>query len=148
MNTELTARAAPILKYYTWSIVVLGGIVFLITLQQLNYSELDYSYLIFGLVTLLFASRIAVQIPGIKSHISVSDTFIFLCILIFGGEAGIILSTVDAVAGSYRISSTRKTILFNVGVFALSTFINVWAAPLYFRVRSRIWSTIPSPRPT
>ena len=132
MKTELAAPPAPILKYYTWSIIVLGGIVFLITLQRLNYSELDYSYFIFGVVTLVFASRIAVQIPGIKSHISVSDTFIFLCILIFGGEAGIVLSTVDAVAGSYRISSTRKTLLFNVGVFAISTFVNVWALRFLF----------------
>jgi len=121
-----------LLKAYSWALIVFGLLVLFITIQSLDYSRLDYSYLIFGFVTLVFASRIAVQIPGIKGHISVSDTFIFLSILIFGGEAGIILSAVDAVPASYRLSKTRLTLFFNIAVFAVSTFITVWSIRLFF----------------
>src|SRR4051812_19987604 len=106
--------------------------VFFVSLEGLDYARLPYSYFIFALVTLVFSSRVTVQIPGVKGHISVSDTFIFLSILLFGGEAGILLSTVDAVAGSYGISNRRRTLLFNVAVFSISTFINVWALRFAF----------------
>jgi len=131
VKTKLTATH-PILRYYTWSIITLGAMVFFASAVRLDYAQVPYSYFIFAVVTLVFSSRITVQIPGVKGHISVSDTFIFLSIFLFGGEAGILLSTIDAVAGSYGISNRRRTLLFNVAVFSISTFINVWTLRLFF----------------
>ena len=132
MTKENPRRNSTVLFFYTWSVIVSGAVLFLFTVTHTNFFDLGYSYLFFSLVTLVFASRIVVQIPRIKGHISVSDTFIFLSILLFGGEAGILLSTADAIPASIRLSKTRTTLVFNVAVFALSTFITVWALRLIF----------------
>ena len=119
-------------KIYQWLIIVLGAIAFFKTLLVLDLYALGYSYIIFCLTTVIFASRIVVQIPRIKGHISVSDTFIFLSILIYGGGAGILLASLDAVPAAYRLAKTRTTLAFNVAVFALATFSTVFITRLIF----------------
>ncbi|HLM01563.1 MAG TPA: EAL domain-containing protein [Pyrinomonadaceae bacterium] len=125
-------ESGNLLQPYRWAIVVLGTLAFIFTLSRLKYAELGYSYFIFVMITLLFASRMVVKIPGVKGHISVSDTFIFLSILLFGGDAGIVLAVVDAVQNSYKLSKTRMTMFFNLAVFALSTFATVWTLRFFF----------------
>lgn len=114
------------------SIVVFGAAAFAVTISRLNFSDLSISFCVFTLITVVIASRIQVQIPHVKSHISVSDTFIFLSILTYGGEAGIILATVDALFSSAKVTKTRTTYFFNVAVFTLSTFITVSILRLIF----------------
>ena len=125
MTTEVS-QTNKALTIYCWSVILLGAIAFSVTMMRIDFFELGISFLVFGLVTLVVASRILVQIPGIKGHISVSDTFIFLSIFIFGGDAGVLLSTLDAIPGSYKLTKTRTTFLFNIAVFAVSTFLTVW----------------------
>src|SRR4051794_12529173 len=96
------------------SCIVLGVAALVFTISQADFSELWPNYVIFALATLIFASRVHVQIPGVKSHISVSDTFIFIAILVYGGNAGIFLAGLDTTFSSVKISKTRITYAFNV----------------------------------
>lgn len=132
MAEKLTFNDSKLFQIYRWSVIALGAAAVLFTVPRLEFEKLGMSYLFFSVITLVFASRIVVQIPGIKGCISVSDTFIFLSILLFGGEAGILLATVDAVPSSYKMSKTRQTFIFNVAVFAISTFATVWITRLLF----------------
>ncbi|MFZ1700845.1 MAG: EAL domain-containing protein [Pyrinomonadaceae bacterium] len=132
MTTDDTRRNPTLTIFYSWTIIIIGAAVVAFTIFSTNFAELGFRYLIFSLVTLLFASRIVVPIPRVKGHISVSDTLIFLSILLFGGEAGILLSTVDAIPASRRLTKTRTTLFFNVAVFAISTASTVWLLRLIF----------------
>src|SRR6187399_705638 len=119
--TTYASKMTPIptvtkLAIYSWSVILLGGAAVVYTVLRTSFNQLGLDFWIFGLVTVIFASRIMVPIPRIKGHISVSDTFIFLSILLFGGEAGIILSTVDAIPGSYKLAKTHTTYFFNIAV--------------------------------
>lgn len=114
------------------SIIVLGIAALAFSVSRLALADIGSSFIIFTLVTAVFASRIQVRIPGVKSHISVSDTFIFLAILLYGGEQGILLATVDAMVSSYRVSKTKLTFSFNVSVFILATFGTVWCLRFVF----------------
>ncbi|CAN5315775.1 hypothetical protein BH10ACI2_BH10ACI2_20600 [soil metagenome] len=129
---ETTRNDISVLKIYSWTVIGLGALALLFTISLTRFAELGTTYWIFAVVTLVFASRIVVAIPRIKSHISVSDTFIFLAILIFGGEAGILLSTADAIPPSIKLSKTKTTLAFNVAVYAISTFATVWVLRLLF----------------
>src|SRR5918912_688815 len=71
-------------------------------------------------------------IARVKSHISVSDTFILLTILLFGGDSGILLAALDAFIISRRTTVKTLTRAFNVAVFVCSTFLTVWALRLTF----------------
>src|SRR5918993_215596 len=85
-----------------------------------------------GLITLCFGSRIVVAIPRTKGIISVSDTFILLTLLLFGGESGVLLAGADAVFSSARISRYKITVGFNAAVYICSTFVTLWALRLLF----------------
>jgi len=132
MSDQLNVKKINLLEVYRCSIIALGAAAFVFTLFKTDVAQLDFKYLFFVIITVGFASRIVVKIPKVKGHISVSDTFIFLSILLFGGEAGIILASIDAAAASHKVAKTRLTLFFNIAVFTLATFITVWILRFFY----------------
>ncbi|MBA3567882.1 MAG: hypothetical protein H0W28_00840 [Pyrinomonadaceae bacterium] len=57
------------------TIAVVGAVVAVLRVYRLPIQQLDLRYPFLVLVTLVIGSRITVQIPRAKGHISVSDTF-------------------------------------------------------------------------
>jgi diguanylate cyclase (GGDEF)-like protein/PAS domain S-box-containing protein len=117
-------------KIYSWVVIAVGAVTLSLTIARADLYNFGISYVAFAVLTVGFASRIIVQIPKTKGYISVSDTFVFLSILLFGGDAGILLAVLDAAPGAYRVSKTRTTLLFNIAVFGIATFVSVWALEL------------------
>jgi diguanylate cyclase (GGDEF)-like protein/PAS domain S-box-containing protein len=120
------------LQIYRVVVITAGLLAFTFSLWRFDPANVGYSYFVFALFTVGVGSRIIVKIPGVKGHISVTDTFVFLSILLYGGEAGILLSTVDAVFASRKLTKTWGTFIFNVAVFTVSTFITVWTLRYFF----------------
>jgi signal transduction histidine kinase/ActR/RegA family two-component response regulator len=83
-------------------------------------------------ITLGLGSRLSIPIPRLSSHISVSDTLIFLTMLLYGGEAAILLAAAEAFCSSLSFSRKATTISFNSAVMACTTFLTVWALRLWF----------------
>jgi diguanylate cyclase (GGDEF)-like protein/PAS domain S-box-containing protein len=119
-------------QFYLWLVVAAGMSVIGYTAWHLPLQRLDVRFLLLALATICIGSRLSIQIPRVKAHISVSDTFIFLTLLMFGGEAAILLATVEALCSSVRISTRTHVHLFNLSVMACSTFLTVWALRLCF----------------
>lgn len=99
---------------------------------HLTSHQVNVQFLLLALVTIVVGSRLSIPIPRVKAHISVSDTFIFLSILLFGGEAAILLATAEAICGSTRIGTKLRTHLFNASVMACATFVTVWTLRFTF----------------
>lgn len=118
-------------KPYMWAVIALGFFVLLFAGIYFPFSQIDIRFLFLALITICIGSRVTIQIPRVKGHISVSDTFLFLTILLFGGEAAILLSATEALCSSMRLSKIRLTIIFNAATAACSTFITVWALRIY-----------------
>ena len=104
---------------------VLGACAFLLALRDIPYARIDLRFLLLVTMTLTIGSRVSIQIPRVCGHISVSDTFIFLTVLIFGGEAGVMLAALDALLTSLRIAKKVRTHIFNAATMAFSTFVTV-----------------------
>jgi len=119
-------------QFYLWLVVAAGASVVGYTVWHLPLLRLDVRFLLLALATICIGSRLSIQIPRVKAHISVSDTFIFLTLLMFGGEAAILLATVEALCSSVRISTRTQVHLFNASVMGCSTFLTVWALRLCF----------------
>jgi signal transduction histidine kinase len=75
---------------------------------------------------------VAVRIPRVSGRITVSDTLIFLTVLLYGGEAAVILSALEGVYASLRISRKPVTIFFNAAVLSVSTFLTAGALRVLF----------------
>jgi diguanylate cyclase (GGDEF)-like protein/PAS domain S-box-containing protein len=115
-----------------WLVIAMGVAACAFTVRALNVSELGLSFALVALLTLGFGSRMIVQIPRVKGQISVSDTFIMLVLLLFGGEAGILLAATDAIFSSRRITKKKLVITFNAAVYICSTFLTVSVLRLAF----------------
>ena len=119
-------------QIYLWLVVAAGLSVLGYTAWHLPLHRLDVRFLLLALATICIGSRLSIQIPRVKAHVSVSDTFIFLSLLMFGGEAAILLATAEALCSSVRISTKAQVHVFNASVMACSTFLTVWALRLCF----------------
>jgi len=119
------SHAQRFAKPFMWLVVLSGALASLTAAYNLPVSKLDLRFPLLALVTLVFGSRIVVQIPRVKGQVSVSDTFILLTMLMFDGEAAILLAAADAFCSSLRISKKKLTVLFNTGTFVCSTFATV-----------------------
>src|SRR5687767_13102993 len=81
-------------KPFRWAIILIGASVFFFCLSRLPAPQLDLRFLILAL-TIALTARATVQIPSISYHITVSDTLIFLTMLLYGGEAAVLMAAID-----------------------------------------------------
>ena len=119
-------------QIYIWLVITAGASALLFSLRLFPLSHIDLRFLVLAMATVIVGPRLSVQIPRVKAHISVSDTFIFLAMLLFGGEAAIALATAEAICNSARIGSRIRTHLFNAAATACSTFLTVWSLRIIF----------------
>ena len=118
-------------KQYMWSIVVLGSGITLLSIYQLPLRRLDFGFILL-VAMVVISSQIAVRIPRVSGRITVSDTFVFLTMLLYGGAAAVLMSALEGVCSSLRISRRTRTILLNSAVLAGSTFVTVIVLRFFF----------------
>src|SRR4029453_3296949 len=90
-------------KVYMWSIVVFGSIITLLSLSQLTIAQFDFRFLLLAVMVVL-SSQVAVRIPRVKGRITVADSFIFLTLLLCGGDAAIVMSALEGICTTLQIS--------------------------------------------
>lgn len=112
-------------KPFIWLTVAAGAAAVLYCLAHLHAARLDIHFLLLALFTAWVGSRLTVKIPSIKGEITVADTLIFLAVLLYDGEAAILLATLEAACSSLRVSRKARVVLFNSSVLACSTFLTV-----------------------
>ncbi len=122
-------RAATIYRY---SIIICGAAVLVSAPLWLSMPRFDLRLLLLVAVTVLVSSRFAVQIPRVNTNVTVSDTFIFLVLLLYGGFAGMVLAAAEGLFSGLRISKTPVVVAFNSAMMACSTFITVVVVRLFF----------------
>lgn len=116
---------------YMFSVALMGLAVTAFCAFRLPFAQLGSRFAALALITLLVGSQITIRIPGARGQIAVSDTFIFLAILLFGVEAAVVLAAAEAFCSSVRFSKKASVLFFNAGVMALSTFVT---ATTFYRV--------------
>lgn len=114
-------KTQQLTKLYMRAILIAGAICCAFALLNLPTATLDLYFVLLFAFTALVGSRITVKIPRVKTHIAASDTFVFLALLLYGGETAIILSAVDACFASWRFCRKKITVFFNAAAMALST---------------------------
>ena len=111
---------------FMWAVIALGSGAVVFSAASLPLGRLDSRFLLLGLLVCV-GSHGAVRIPRVSGRITVSDTLVFLTLLLYGGPAAVTLSALEGVYASLRISRKPVTILFNAAVLALSTFLTAAA---------------------
>ncbi|HEX8459450.1 MAG TPA: ATP-binding protein [Pyrinomonadaceae bacterium] len=118
-------------KPFMWSIIVLGAAVCAQSIYRLPLAQLDLLFLLLVVATVI-TSNIAVPLPGVNGRITVSETFLFLALLLYGGETAILLAALDGFFSSRLISRKAITLAYNAAQLALSTYITFRVLRLFF----------------
>ena len=115
---------------YMVAVLAIGFGCLLYSFLNLPFQKFDLYFLVLAGSTIGLGSWATVKIPRVKTHIAVSDVFIFLTLLLYGGEIAVVLSAIEALFTSWRFCTKRMTVLFNVAAMAFSTFVVVFALTL------------------
>ena len=106
---------------YVGGVIVAGLACVLAAIYTAEHERADIYLLILAAVTVAIGPRATIRIPRFKSHISVSDTFIFLTLMLYGGGYAVLLATVEAATSAWRFCSQKRTVAFNAATLAIST---------------------------
>ncbi|HEX6716080.1 MAG TPA: response regulator [Pyrinomonadaceae bacterium] len=108
---------------FLWIVIVCGFLAFIYSALQLDFGGLDSRFAILVCMTLLLTSRSTIPIPRFSSQISVSDTFVFLTLLLYGGAAAVVIGSIEALLSSLRFNRRRTISAFNWASAAVSICI-------------------------
>ncbi len=112
----------PAYRAFLHSVAVLGCAVTVMMLYRILAVGFSYHWVI--LTTLaVFAGAATVKIPGTQSKASISETVIFLSLILCGTPAGTITAAVDGIMGSLRAKTVSRRLeygLFNTATMVLS----------------------------
>ena len=119
-------------EYYVRFVIALGAVALVLCLVGMSFAQLDLQFLLLAAVTVFLSARIEIQIPHSSGHITVSDTFIFLTMLLYGGGPATVLSAAESAYSSYRFGDKLKTVAFNCAQMTTSTYVTVTVTRLIF----------------
>src|SRR5256885_2461179 len=113
-------------------IVAAGAGTMLLSLHRLTLQQLDWHFLLLLIIMAAVASRLSVPIPYVKGEVTVGDALIFLTMLLYSGEAAVLMAAVDGLSSSLYVSRKPRVCLFNSSQMVFSTFLTVWTVQLFF----------------
>ncbi len=116
---------------YLAGVTLCGFAVSLISAYRLPLAALDLKFAVLAAVTILVAG-ITIRIPRARGRVSVSDIFVFLTLLLYGGEAAVLLAFVEAFVSSLYFSRRTLIRLFNASVMGVSTFATASVLAILF----------------
>jgi signal transduction histidine kinase/ActR/RegA family two-component response regulator len=127
---------------YMWAFITAGAAAVLYSAVNLPVARLDLRLVPLVAFTLLVSSRFCIPIPRTTGQISFSDGFIFLTLLLYGGEVAVLLAAAELFAAS-RLSKKPFRIftsLFNAAMMACSMLLTVGVLRLLFGDETRFRS--------
>src|SRR5512140_362325 len=92
-------------RRYWWSVTVLGYLALGYSIHALSAYEWPVmAQALAGAAVAAVVALFPVRIPGTKTSIAGGEIFIFLTLLLFGIEAGILAAALEGLVGSWRTS--------------------------------------------
>jgi signal transduction histidine kinase/ActR/RegA family two-component response regulator len=121
-----------VLEVYTWLVIAVGAGVLAYSVIGIRVESLDLLFALLAVLTIFFSSRFAIHIPNYSGHVTVSDTLIFVVMLLYGGSPAVFLAASEGAYSSYLYKTKRRTVAFNGAIMAVSTFLSAHAVELFF----------------
>lgn len=121
-------------RLYLTVVVLAGTVAVTESFYELLATPVDYRWaVVLALLTLVSGSA-TVRLPSVQATISVSETFVFTSVLLFGAAAGTLTVALDALVMSFWVARRKpelQRLLFNMAAAPLSIWI---AANIFFLV--------------
>ena len=125
-------RSKDIASLFTMTVTVVGLVVFAYSAFALAFQTITFEWVLLGVVTLLFVSRVDAGITRAGTPITLSETFIYVTALLYGTHAAVVLAGLEIAARSVGSKDRRPTLLFNSAAMSLSIFVSSTAVTFAF----------------
>lgn len=125
-------------KIYVTAVVLAGAVVAGLSAYDLLTGPVRKQWFLLAALTLLSGSA-TVKLPSVPATISISETFVFTSVLLYGPSAGALIVALDGLIISFWFAKRRKEfhrVAFNMSAPALS----IWLA-------GRVYFAFPTVRP-
>jgi len=124
--------ANKLFRPFLWVVIGCGNLAFIYSALRVDFRHFDSRLALMVGMALLLTSRITIPLPRYSSQISVSDTFVFLVLLLYGGAAAVVVGALEAFLSSLHFSRRPLTRMFNWASAALSILITSSVLELVF----------------
>lgn len=132
MPAQPDIKNEKLVAAYMWVTACAGGLIYFVAAYRMDLRKVDLQLAVLAAMTVFLSSRITIRIPQFRSQISVSDTFIFLTLVLYGCEAAILMAATEALLSSFRFSRKPITILFNWGGAAWSACVTSYSVRFFY----------------
>jgi diguanylate cyclase (GGDEF)-like protein/putative nucleotidyltransferase with HDIG domain len=132
-------------RVYLWGVISSGLLVIGHSLFELYHHPIGYEWFIIAGLTLISGSA-TVRLPSSYASISISETFVFTAVLLFGPAAGTLIVALDGLVISFWLAKRHREphrALFNMSAPAISVWLS---ANLFFYV-ARVSPLVEQPVP-
>ena len=119
-------------KWFKWLIIAAGVAVYAFAAFHFRLEHIDLRFVLLATITIAFSSRLGIEFSHHRVNITVSDTFVFLTLLLYGGEAAVLVAGAEAFCSSFRFSKLWVTRFFNGALLACSTLLTAVVFKLIF----------------
>jgi diguanylate cyclase (GGDEF)-like protein len=137
LKASLTAKPnTSASKIYFCCMVSLGLGVLGVSIYQIAGSSVSYYWLVLACLTAV-SGQFMVPIPGVRSKISVAESFIFTNVILFGPAVGSVTAALDGFLGFLQSHNKPRRLqytAFNMASMALSAY---FAGTVFFAVLGR-----------
>src|SRR6266508_4328753 len=116
------AQLRPWARAYVVAVVLLGTATIAHSVHRLYVDPIGPQWFVLAALTLLTGS-FTIKVPSINASISVSETFVFASVLLFGPSAGAITVLLECLTIAFWMKPTGRTVhilLFNTAAPAIS----------------------------
>jgi hypothetical protein len=116
---------------YVTAVIAAGTLAVVASLFEMYSTPVGYQWFILAALTVLSGSA-TVKLPSVPASLSVSETFVFTSVILFGAPAGTLTVALDGLIISLWLNKRRKElhrVLFNMAAPALSIWV---AAQLFY----------------
>jgi len=121
-----------VLESYTWLIMGVGACTLAYCSYTVEARQLDLMYVALCVLTVFLSSRLTIHIPNEGGHITISDTFIFIVMLLYGGEAAVFLAAAESIYASLPYRERLTAVPFNASIMVISTFCSAAVVERFF----------------
>jgi diguanylate cyclase (GGDEF)-like protein/PAS domain S-box-containing protein len=119
-------------RKFMQAVTVLGALALLFSIYLWPMARLGVPFFLLALLCVQTSSRYSVQIPRGRGRIRVTDAFVFLSMLLFGGDAAVLFAALAGLCLSLRSGKSALQYLFNTSLTIVSAFTVVWAVRLVY----------------
>src|SRR5947209_3605980 len=126
MTARRFRKLPRLTRAYIGIVIVAGSATITHSFVQLYLHNVPWPWAILALLTLASGSA-TVNLPALPAVVSVSETFVFTSVLLFGPAAGTLTVALDALIislWSYRKIHSPYKVLFNIFAVALTLWIS------------------------